>query len=71
MIFEFCSIYEKNKIDILRHFMRKLQHNKKPRFGVRPEHIYRSENSVQQSKQGAHRQSHEALAAQEKTKGST
>ena len=40
----------------------------KPRFGVRPEHTYRSENSVQQSKQGAHRQSHEALAAQEKQK---
>ena len=35
----------------------------------RPEHTNRSENSVQQSKQGAHRQSREAFAAQEKQKG--
>ena len=40
----------------------------KPQFGFRPENTNRSENSIQQSKQGAHRQSHEALAAQEKQK---
>ena len=40
-----------------------------PRFGVRPENTNRTENSVPQLKQGAHRQPLEGLAAQVKQNG--
>ena len=57
---EYVVACEKAKTDSDKAFCQKI------RFGVRPEHTYRSENSIQQSKQGPHRQSYEALAAQGK-----